>query len=245
MEAICSGTPEPVGNNMPTYTAVCFDYFNEIVPCISMYTSGQHLASHEPVSDLLLRKWVVRQRCFDIECDSVSHVAHAKVQSLCQEGTENSECDIKCIEGYTLASNTLRRKAVEFKTALGTWTGNMSCTSKSCGVPPSLANTLHTSVERHNVDTVTYNCKSGYSLNGLRYGEKEFLLGCKFDGIYDVPHLTRQPINCNFEDAPTAKRIEFSGGYPPSSSLAVLSPNEWLKYQCGENQCFFWNSWFI
>ena len=70
-----------------------------------------------------------------------------------------------------------------------------------------------TSVERHYLDTVTYTCKSGYSLNELRYGKKEFFLGCKSDGTYDVPHLACQPINCTLDDAPTAKRIEFSGGY--------------------------------
>ena len=57
---------------------------------------------------------VVQQRCFEIKCASVSHAAHAKVQSLCQEGTENGECDVKCIEGYTIASNTLKCKAVDF-----------------------------------------------------------------------------------------------------------------------------------
>ena len=157
----------------------------------------------------------------------------------CSPCVKNSGYDIKCIVGYTVASNTLKMKAVDFKTAQGTCTGNLSCTSKSCGVPPSLANTLHTSVERHNLDTVTYNCKSGSSLNGLRYGKQEFLFGCKFDGTYDVPHLTRQPIYYIFEDASTAKRIEFSGGYLPSSSLAVPSPNEWLKYQCGESHILF------
>ena len=80
VDTICFGTLESVGNNMPTHTTVCLDYFNETVPCISMYTSGQHLASHEPVCDFLLRKCVVRQRCFEIKCASVSHVAHAKVQ---------------------------------------------------------------------------------------------------------------------------------------------------------------------
>ena len=108
VEAICFGMTEPVGNNMPTCTTVCLDYFNEIVPCISTCHSGQHLASREHVCVLLLRKWVVRQRCFEINCASVSHVAHAEVQFLCQEGTENSRCDIKCIEGYTIASNTLK-----------------------------------------------------------------------------------------------------------------------------------------
>ena len=136
VEAICSGMPEPVGNNMPTSTTVCLDYFNEIVPCISTCPSRQHLAGHELVRDFPLRKCVVRQRCFEIKCASVYHVAHAEAQSLCQDVTENGECNIKCIEGYTIASNTLRRKAVELKTALGTWTGNVSCTSKSCGVPP-------------------------------------------------------------------------------------------------------------
>ena len=105
---------------MPKSMTVCLDYFNEIVLCISTCPSRQHLSSHEPVCDLLLRKWVVRQRCFEIKCASVSHVAHAKVQSLCQEGTQNSGCDIKCIEGYAIASNTLKRKAVDFTTALGT-----------------------------------------------------------------------------------------------------------------------------
>ena len=136
VEAICSGMMEPVGKNMPTYTTVCLDYFNEIVPCISTCSSGQHLASHELVRDLFLRKWVVRQRCFEIKCVSVSHVTHVEVQSLCQEWTENSGCDIKCIEGYTIATNTLKCKAMDFKTALVTWVGNVSCTPKSCGVPP-------------------------------------------------------------------------------------------------------------
>ena len=202
--------------------------------CISTCPRGQHLASHEPVCDPLLRKCEVRQRCFEIKCASVSHVAHAEVQSLCQEGTENSGCDIKCIEGYTFASNTLKCKAVDFKTALETWIGNVSCRPKSCGVPPSLANTLRTSMERHYLDSVTNICKSGYSLNGLRYGKKEFLLGCKSDGTYDVPHLTCQPINCTLEDAPTVKMIEFSGGSLPSSSPVALGPDEWLRYQCGE-----------
>ena len=122
VEAICSGMPEPVGNNVPRSTTACLDYFNEIVPCISTCSSGQHLARHEPVCDFLLRKWVVRQRYFEIMCASVSHVAHAEVQSVCQEWTENSGCDIKCIEEYTVASNTLDCKAMDFKTALGTWT---------------------------------------------------------------------------------------------------------------------------
>ena len=49
---------------------------------------------------------MVLQRCFEIKCASVSHVAHAEVQFLCQEWTENSGCDIKCIEEYTIASHT-------------------------------------------------------------------------------------------------------------------------------------------
>ena len=108
------GMPEPVGNNMPKSTTVCLYYFNEIVPCISTCPSGQHLASHEFVFDFPLRKRVVRQRCFEIKCASVYHVAHAEVQSVCQEGTENSRCDIKCIEGYTIASNSFKRKPVVF-----------------------------------------------------------------------------------------------------------------------------------
>ena len=227
---------------MPTCTTVCLDYFNEIVPCISTCPSGQHLSSHELVCDFPLRKCVVRQRCFECKCAIVYHVVHAEVQSLCQGGSGNSWCGIKCIVVYTIASNTLKCKAVDFKTALGTWTGNVSCTSKSCGVPSSLANTLHTSVERDCLDSVIYNLKSGYSLNGLRYGKKEFLLGYKSDGTYDLPHLTCQLINCILEDEPTAKTIEFSDGSLPNSSPVLLGSNEWLKYQCEEGHTFFWNS---
>ena len=182
VKAICSGLPEP------TSTTVCLDYFNEIVPCISTCPSGQHLASHELVCDCPLRKCVVRQRCFEIKCAIVSHAAHAKAQLLCQEGTENSECDIECIEGYTI----------------------------------------------HFLDSVTCIFKIGYSLNGLRYGKKEFLLGCKCHGTYEVPHLTCEPINCTRENTPIAKMIGFSGEFLPSSSPVVLCSNKWLKYQCGE-----------
>ena len=171
----------------------------------------------------------------EIKCASVSRVAHAEAQSLCQEVTENGECDIKCIEGYTIASNTLKCKAVDVKTAVGIETGNVSCIPNLCGVPPSIANTLHTSVERHYLDFVVYNCKSGYSLNGLRYCKKEFfLLGCNSDGTYDVPHLTFLSINCIIEDAPVANTIDLSGGFLPSSSPVILGSNEWLKYLCGE-----------
>ena len=56
VEVICSGMMESVRNNTPTYTTICLDYFNKIVPCNSTCPSGQHLASHEPVCDFLSRK---------------------------------------------------------------------------------------------------------------------------------------------------------------------------------------------
>ena len=90
VEVICSGMPEPVGNNMLSVHDNLFRLFQRDGSCISTCPSGQHLSSHEPVCDFLLRKCVVRQRCFEIKCAGVSHVAHAEVQSLCQEGTENS-----------------------------------------------------------------------------------------------------------------------------------------------------------
>ena len=77
VEVICSEMPEPFWNNMPMSTTIRLDYFNDIVPCISTCPSRRHLASHEPVCDFLLSKWVVRQRFFEIECAGVSHVAHA------------------------------------------------------------------------------------------------------------------------------------------------------------------------
>ena len=58
VDTTCFGTPESFESNMPTSTTICLDYFKEIVPCISTCHSGQHLASNEPVCDLLLRKRV-------------------------------------------------------------------------------------------------------------------------------------------------------------------------------------------
>ena len=233
VEVIRSGMPEPVENNVPTSTTICLDFFNEIVPCISTCINRPHFASYEPVWDPLWRMRVVRQRCFGIEHAGVSRVAHAKVQSLCQKWTVHGWCDIKHVEGYTIASNTLKCKAVDVKIAVEIWAGNVSCVPKLCGVPPSIANTLHTSVERYYLDFVAYNCKSGYSLNGLRYSKKEFFLRCKSDGTYVFLHLTSQPINCILEDALTAKRIDLSGGSLPSSSPAILGSNECMKYQHG------------
>ena len=161
VETICSGISEPVGNDTPTHSTFCLDYFNESVPRVSTGTGRQHFASHEPVCDLLWKRSVVRQRCSDIEHVGVSHVAHAEVQSLCQEWTVHGWCDIKHVEGYTTASNTSKCKAVEFTSALARRTGNANCTFKSCDVPSSFVNALHTSVERHYLDSVTCGCKSG------------------------------------------------------------------------------------
>ena len=73
---------------MRKYTTVCFDYFNEIAPCVSTCYSGQRLASNEFVCDLLLSKWAVQQRCFEIMCASASHIAHAEAKSLCTSDRE-------------------------------------------------------------------------------------------------------------------------------------------------------------
>ena len=121
VEVICSGMPEPVGNNVPVSTTICLDYSDEIVPCISTCLGGQHPASHKLVCDFPLTKCVVRQRCFEIKRASVYHVAHAEAQSLCHDWTENSACDIKCIKLHTIASNTLKCEAADFKN----WTGDL------------------------------------------------------------------------------------------------------------------------
>ena len=78
--------------------------------------------------------------------------------------------------------------------------------------------------------TLQWNDITWILLNGLRYGKKEFLLGCKSNGTYEVPRLTCQSISCIRDDAPTAKMIEFSGG-----STATLGSNKWLKYQYGDD----------
>ena len=157
-----------------------------------------------------------------------------KCSSCVKKGQRTANVVSNALKGIQLPQTHFKSKAMDFKTALGTLIGNVSCTSKSCGVPSSIANALHTSVERYYLDFVAYNCKSGYSLNGLRYCKKEFLSGCESDGIYDVPHLTCQSIICFLEDALIAKTIDTSGGFLPNSSPMVLDPNEWLKYQRGE-----------
>ena len=170
------------------------DYFNEIVPCISTCISRPHFASYEPVWDPLWERSVVWQRCFGIEHAGVSRVAHAEVQSLCQEWTVHGWCDIKHVEGYTTASNTSICKAVEFTSALASRIGIVNCTFKSCDVPSSFVNAFHNSVERHYLDSVTCGCNSGYFPNGLRYGTEE-RSGCMSDCIHDATHLLCLPIN--------------------------------------------------
>ena len=103
---------------------------------------------------------------------------HMRKRSPCvKNGQRTANVISNTLKGYTIASNTLKCKAVDVKTAVGIWTGNVSCIPKLCSDPPSTANTLHTSVERYYLDFVAYNCKSGYSLNRLRYGKKESLIG--------------------------------------------------------------------
>ena len=200
---------EPVGNNVPMYSTVCLDYFNEIVPRISTCISRPHFASYEPVWDPFWRKRVVRQRCLasSMLASLVSHMR--KCNSCVKKWTVHGWCDIKHVEGYTIASNTSKCKAVEFMSELAIRIGNVNCTFKSCDVPPSFVNTLQSSVERYFLDTVTCSCKSGYSLHELYYCKQEFFSGCMSDCIHDVAHLVSLPINSILEDAPIAKTIEF------------------------------------
>ena len=154
----------------------------------------------------------MRQRCFEIKCASVYHVAHAKVQSLCQEGTKNSERDIKCIEGYTIASNTFKCKAVDCKDGTGDFDWKcelhaqvVRCSSIACEHFTHFCGTTFSGL-------CHLHLQIWISFERLRYGKKEFLLGA-----YEVPHLTCQPINCTLEDAFIAKMIDLSGGFLPSS----------------------------
>ena len=139
----------------------------------------------------------------------VSCVAHAEVQFLCQEWTVHGWCDIKHVEGYTIASNTSKCKAVEFMSELAIRIGNVNCTFKSCDVPPLFVNTLQSSVERYFLDTVTCSCKCGYSIHELHYCKQGIFSGCMSDCIHDVAHLVSLPINSILEDAPIAMTIEF------------------------------------
>ena len=97
---------------------------------------------------------------------------------------------------------------MEFTSALASRTGNENCTFKSCDVPSSFVNALHTSVGRHYLDSVTCGCKSGYSPNELRYGTEE-RSGCMSDCIHDATHLLCLPINSILEEVPISKAVKF------------------------------------
>ena len=124
-------TPEPEVSNMSRSTTICFDYQNRLKPCKSSCPHGMHLARHDPVCDPILRKWVVRQRCYTVECLNAPHIRHAEVQSLCNEDQEHDGCDIHCSEGYEVATHTLKCQAVDSMTPLGARVGTASCTSVS------------------------------------------------------------------------------------------------------------------
>ena len=124
--------------------------------------------------------------------------------------------------------------AVDFKTALGTGTGNASCTSKSlwcssiacehfthlCGT--TLPGHCHPQLQIWVLYTDCFTARK----NSCWDASLTVLM------MFHTPPC--QPINCILEDAPIAKMIELSGRFLPSSSPAVLGPDEWLKYQCGE-----------
>ena len=216
---------------MSRSTAICFDYQNKLKPCKSSCPDGMHLASHDPVCDPILRKWVVRQRCYTVKCLNVPHIQHAEVQSLCNEGQEHDGCDIHCSKGYEVATNTLKCQAVDSMRPLGAWVGAASCTPVSCGVPPDVEHTLHGSVAQHFPNAALYTCASGYSLDGLSTGVREFSVPCKADGSYDVSAARCQPITCTLADTPKSEMIQYSGESLPSSPV-VLGPGEWLNFRC-------------
>ena len=87
-----------------------------------------------------------------------------------------------------VATNTLKRQAVDNKTPLGVWLGDASCTPVSCGVPPDVEHTLHGSVAQHFPNTALYACPSGYSLDGLR---------TKGVSLLECGHPENFPLKCS------------------------------------------------
>ena len=70
----CDGLPEPEVSNRSRSTTTCFDYQNKLKPFKSSCPDGMRLASHDPVCDPILRKWVVRQRCYTVKCFNFLHI---------------------------------------------------------------------------------------------------------------------------------------------------------------------------
>ena len=84
--------PRVLVSNMLRSTTICFDYQNKLKLSQSSCPDGMRLASHDPVCDPSLRKWVMRQRCYPIKCFNVLHIQHMEVQSLCNERQEHDGC---------------------------------------------------------------------------------------------------------------------------------------------------------
>ena len=78
-------------SNMLRSTTICFDYQNKLKLSQSSCPDGMRLASHDPVCDPSLRKWVTHQQCYPIKCFNVLHIQHMVVQSLCNERQEHDE----------------------------------------------------------------------------------------------------------------------------------------------------------
>jgi len=165
--------------------------------CEIVCEEGYVTQANNLLCDSTLGKWVGLAKCTAILCHAPPAVAFAL--STCSHSkvpNGQDKCEVTCLKGYELVTNTLTCAMVSSQDFIGQYTGEARCEAKKCGDPPVVENGLVPLSPVSFPYFAQFHCKIGYSIDGSATGLTSFSLQCGAEGKFEENDRECKPILC-------------------------------------------------
>ncbi|CAK0878293.1 unnamed protein product [Prorocentrum cordatum] len=229
------GAPPAVGHANKT----CADFGGQQPGgrCGVVCQEGYHLEDNTLICNSQTGRWLGRARCREVRCTMLPRLRHASSWCFGASAAEDGgACEVTCMPGYRLTSNTLKCNAhlrgQPSASSIGFFTGEAHCAPVGCGKLEAMqfGRVIHKEV--FYPETVVQHCMAGFTHNGLPSGRAEFVTQCQQDGTFTPlgPTDRCRPVKCGAPpDIGNATVVSGDGTLPEE-----LHFPESVMYRCEE-----------
>jgi hypothetical protein len=107
------------------------------------------------------------------------------------------DCEVTCMPGFNLITNTLKCEQAGPESAQGFFAGEVLCEPQTCGLPPGVEYALYNGDTKALYPSITeYSCMKGFTADGTVTGMTNFIINCQEDGTFTTLPAKCMPIEC-------------------------------------------------
>jgi hypothetical protein len=142
---------------------------------------------------------ITEHTCQAVSCGTPDEVENALVVPAIMAETKaiyEQVVQYNCLQGYTTTGKVGGANSFSITCeATKKFDGMKECKPVSCGDVPAVKNAGKTASSATFGETVTYECKTGYTIDGTADGENSFAISCGLGGVYSDPQEC-QKVSC-------------------------------------------------